>query len=108
MEDKYDGYSLEELEVISNLNREEIEKVLKFVANNDSISDSDVDDFCAENNFSVRKVGRLMFAIAYLGIDCVYCKNNGFAFNMYPCHCCSKNPNLKNYYNPFATPETEM
>ena len=101
MEDKNVHYSINMLQNITTLTEEEIKMTLQFINNSTFISDSDVDEFCEEHNLSVRKVERLMFAVAYPDTNCVYCENNGCAFGMYPCNNCSENPNLKNHFSSF-------
>lgn len=86
---------------VSALTENEVKLIIKFAKETNYISDSDVDDFCQENHISVRKTERVLFALSYPETDCIKCKNNGFAFDMHPCTCCSRNPNTKDLFEPF-------
>lgn len=105
-EGKYEGLwsvnyngTLYELEVKAGMDKETWQQLFKEkYAAGEFNTDSDIEDFAEECGVGYGSVFHYLDVLTSIGTPCERCKHIGYRYSMFPCNCCSKNPEIKNRF----------
>lgn len=98
--------------VSNHVTKENMKSLAVLCANKNHLTDSDIMDFCEENNISLRAVSHLL-AIACAPKSCTCCKRVDMYPNMPPCTSCSRAHTTDYFeedqaYNEFAVSVSDL
>lgn len=82
------------------ISEETAKTIVQYYVDGEIGTDSDIYEFCQENQCGQLEIWVFLLILKYPNNrNCIKCSNVRFAFNFFPCTCCTRNPHIRDYFN---------